>query len=68
MYNVVLFAGAVVVLSASMERFSDFVDVVIFFSTDYTTAGLLYFLLGLGIMPVVMLFGLFIYLFYYRVW
>lgn len=68
MYNVVVFAGAVVVLSASMERFSDFVDVAIFFSTDYTTAGLLYFVLGLGIMPVVMLLGLFIYLFYYRVW
>lgn len=67
LYNVVLFSGAVVVLSASTGQVRDLVNVVVYFSTDYATAGLLYFVVGLAIMPLVVLLGLFVYILYYRI-
>ena len=67
-YNVLLFVGALLVLSTMVERFSGGTDLFVSFSSGYVTTALLYFVVGIAIMPVIMLLGLLLYLFYYRVW
>lgn len=66
-YNVLLFAGAYLVLSATMAPSDGLLDLVVPFSSGYATAALLYFVLGVAIMPVVMLLGFVLYLLYYRI-
>lgn len=67
LYNLLLFVGAFLILSALVQPVGGVDDLLVLFSSGTGTTAFLSFVLGMAVMPIIMLLGFLLYISYYKI-